>query len=75
MMKDKPSSRNDCGIDRREFIGRSAKLATVAGVSTVTGLATGTILLPEGAQAAESSLGWLCLVGYSRLYSPHYVYY
>jgi nitrous-oxide reductase len=53
-MKDKPSHEHDGGIDRREFIGRSAKLATVAGIGSVAGLATGTVLAPDAAEAADS---------------------
>ena len=51
-MKDKPSNKNDGGIARREFIGRSAKLATVAGVGAVAGLTAGAALTPEAARAA-----------------------
>ena len=54
-MKRHPSNKTDGGIDRREFIGRSAKVATVAGIGGVAGLTAGTALTPEPANAAEST--------------------
>ncbi len=50
----KSNTHHHPGISRRDFLGGSAKLATVAGVTGVAGLTTGAALSPTQAAAAAA---------------------
>ena len=49
---DKKDNQNEAGIQRRELLGGSAKLAALAGVGGLAGIAGGSMLAPNTAMAA-----------------------
>jgi len=53
--KQQPSSTPDSTLNRREFINKSATLASLAGAGALGGLAAGTALTPQAVQAAEEA--------------------
>ena len=58
MSKKQPKSSTkspDNGLSRREFINKSATLASIAGASSLGGLAAGTALVPRAARADEEA--------------------